>query len=55
MRMTRLEHDELLSATAAKLKEAAWLLKGAEEELLSVQTNDLADVVDVLIATDDAA
>ncbi len=46
--MTRSEHDKLLGAVVAKLEEAATLLKRAEEELLSQQANDLADLVDVL-------
>jgi hypothetical protein len=46
--MTRSEHDELLKVAVAKLEEASKLLKRAEEELLSQQADDLADLVDVL-------
>lgn len=48
--MRRAERNKLLSAAVAKLEEASKLLKTAEEEVLSEQAKELADLCDVLTA-----
>jgi len=53
--MTRVERNELLSAAVGKLEEAAALLKSAEEEVLSEQAKELADLVYVLTAVPEIA
>jgi hypothetical protein len=53
--MTRAERAELLRMAVAKLDEAACVLSLAEEELLAKQAGELADLIDVMTATSEAA
>jgi hypothetical protein len=46
--MTRKERNELLNLAVNRLEEAAKLLAQAEEELLSDQAKELAELVDVV-------
>ena len=53
--MTRAEHAELLKMAVGKLDEAACVLSLAEEDLLSKQVREVADLIDVMTATSVAA
>jgi hypothetical protein len=47
--MTKTERAELLKMVVGKLDEAAETLRAGEEELLSDQVTELADLIDSLI------
>jgi hypothetical protein len=55
--MTKEERNALLNLAVNRLQEAAKLLAQAEEELLSDQISELADLVDVVApsSTEEAA